>query len=120
MMITSFNVKKSSKENSLIAYGAIVFDGAFAVHDIKIIEKEDKIFIAMPSRKLKNDSFIDICHPITSKARELIEGILIEGAKILNSRTENKLSFNLSVKGMFKDFYSLTIDDYEIAEDLYK
>lgn len=52
---------------------SVTFDEAFVVHDIKVIEKDEGIFIAMPSRKTSDGEFRDIAHPINQAAREMIQ-----------------------------------------------
>ena len=57
---------------------SVTFDDAFVVHDIKIIEGQDKLFTAMPSRKTPDNEFKDIAHPINSAMRELLEGEILK------------------------------------------
>ena len=58
---------------------SVTFDDAFAVHDIKVIEGQDKLFVAMPSRKNSPDGeFKDIAHPINAETREIIQKAIIE------------------------------------------
>ena len=65
---------------------SVTFDNAFVVHDIKIIEGQDKLFTAMPSRKTPDNEFKDIAHPINSQMRETLESaILKEYDNYLNS-----------------------------------
>lgn len=56
---------------------SVTFDNAFAVHDIKIIEGQEKLFTAMPSRKTPDNEFKDIAHPINSQMRELLESAIL-------------------------------------------
>ncbi len=57
---------------------SVTFDDAFVVHDIKVIEGQDKLFIAMPSRKTPDGEFKDIAHPINAETRELLHAQILE------------------------------------------
>ena len=78
MQITDIRVKKISSEGKMKAVVSVTFDDAFVVHDIKVIEGQDKLFTAMPSRKTPENEFKDIAHPINSQMRELLEKAIIE------------------------------------------
>ena len=65
-------------EKKVKAYASIVFDEAFIVRDLKIIDGEGKLFIAMPSKKMKDGSYRDTAHPLNSKMREMIESKVLE------------------------------------------
>ena len=68
---------------------SVTFDDAFVVHDIKVIEGQDKLFTAMPSRKTQDGEFKDIAHPINRETRvKLEEAILAEYQKVLEQSTE--------------------------------
>ena len=73
MQITDVRVRKVAKEGKLKAVVSITMDDEFVVHDIKVIEGQDKKFLAMPSRKLPGGSFSDIVHPTKSALRTKIE-----------------------------------------------
>ena len=86
MQITDVRVKRVESENRMKAIASVTFDGAFAVHDIKVIEPSaaEKPFIAMPSRKTPKGEWKDIAHPINSDTRSMIQkAILDEYEKIL-------------------------------------
>lgn len=88
MEITDIRVKKiltdSSAENRMRAVVSVTFDDSFVVHDIKIIEGQDKLFTAMPSRKTQEGEFKDIAHPINREMRtKLEEAILAEYKRVL-------------------------------------
>ncbi len=69
---------------------SVTFDDAFAVHDIKVIESQDRLFTAMPSRRTPEGVFKDIAHPINSETRaELERKILDKYAEIQDDITEN-------------------------------
>ena len=79
MKITSVNVRKIEKEGSRMkGIASVVLDDSFAVHDIRIIEGEKGLFIAMPSRKATDGEYRDIAHPINSGTRDRIQTIILE------------------------------------------
>ena len=79
MKVTKVVVKKVDKENSrLRGYASIVIDDSLKIRDIRIIEGEERLFIAMPSRKMAEDKFIDVVNPINTETRELFENAIIE------------------------------------------
>lgn len=73
MEITEVRVRKVNKEGRMRAVVSITLDQVFVVHDIKVIEGERGLFIAMPSRKNSEGEHIDVAHPITQEAREYIQ-----------------------------------------------
>ena len=77
MQITDIRVKKVASEGKMKAVVSVTFDDAFVVHDIKVIEGQDKLFTAMPSRRTPENEFKDIAHPINSEMRELLETAVI-------------------------------------------
>ena len=82
MKITSVNVRITEKENSRMKGSAsIIIDDCFAIHDIRVIEGNDSLFIAMPSRKTPTGEYRDIAHPINSETRKLFEDTIIEAYK---------------------------------------
>lgn len=90
--ITDIRVKKiltdNSAESKMKAVVSVTFDDAFVVHDIKIIEGQDKLFTAMPSRKTQDGEFKDIAHPINRETRlKLEEAILAEYRNALEQST---------------------------------
>lgn len=78
MTITDVWVRKITKEGKLKAIVSITLDNEFVVHDIKVIEGEKGLFIAMPSKKSADGEFRDIAHPINSSTRENIQSIILE------------------------------------------
>lgn len=77
MEITDIRVKKVDSEGKMKAVASVTFDNAFVVHDIKVIEGQEKLFTAMPSRRTPENEFKDIAHPINSEMRELLETAII-------------------------------------------
>ncbi len=78
MEITDVRVRKVSKEGKMKAVVSVTFDNEFVVHDIKVIEGDKGLFIAMPSRKTLDGEFRDIAHPISSTTREKIQAHVLE------------------------------------------
>ena len=79
LKITSVTVRKIEKEGSRMkGMASIVLDNAFAVHDIRIIEGEKGLFIAMPSRKTPTGGYRDIAHPINPEVRKMFEEAILE------------------------------------------
>ncbi len=79
MQITSVNVKKIDKEESRMkGIASVLIDDCFAVRDIRIIEGNDGLFIAMPSRKNAEGEYHDIAHPINSETRKMFEDAIFE------------------------------------------
>ena len=78
MQITDVRVRKITSQNRMKAIASVTFDDVFVVHDIKVIENEDKVFIAMPNKRLKDGTFKDVAHPINFEFRQFIEAKVIE------------------------------------------
>ena len=79
MKITSVTVKKIDKENSRMkGIASVLLDDAFVVYDIRIIEGDNGLFIAMPSRQTSTGGYKDIAHPINSDARQMFEDAIID------------------------------------------
>ncbi|MDO5336207.1 MAG: septation regulator SpoVG [Eubacteriales bacterium] len=77
MNITDVRVRKVAKEGKMKAVVSITIDDEFVVHDIKVIEGEKGLFIAMPSRKATDGDYRDVAHPINSGTRERIQNIIL-------------------------------------------
>ena len=73
MTITDVRIRKIAAEGKMKAIVSITFDNEFVVHDIKVIEGQNGLFIAMPSRKTPDGEFKDIAHPINTDTREKIQ-----------------------------------------------
>ena len=78
MNITDVRVRKITNEGKMKCIVSITFDNLFVVHDIKVIEGHNGLFIAMPSRKTPNGEFKDIAHPINAETREKIQKAILE------------------------------------------
>ena len=78
MQITDVRVRRVAKEGKLKAVVSITIDDEFVVHDIKVIEGEKGLFIAMPSKKAMDGEYRDIAHPINSSTRDCIQSLILE------------------------------------------
>lgn len=78
MDITDVKIRKIMSEGRLRAVVSITLENMIAVHDIKIVQGDERLFVAMPSRKDENGVFRDIVHPISPAARKLIEDSILE------------------------------------------
>ncbi len=78
MTITDVRIRKLPDEGKMKAIVSVTFDDQIVIHDIKIIQGAESLFIAMPSRKLPNGEFRDIAHPINSETRKLVEDAVFE------------------------------------------
>ena len=78
MQITDVRVRKITKEGKMRAVVSITIDDEFVIHDIKVIEGDKGMFIAMPSKKAADGEYRDIAHPINSSTRENIQKIILE------------------------------------------
>lgn len=78
MNITDIRMKKITREGKLKAVASITLDDAFAIHDIKVIDGEKGMFIAMPSRKTAEGEYKDIAHPISQEARSTVQKLILD------------------------------------------
>jgi len=78
MNITDIRIRKTYEEGRLRALVSLTLDGVIAIHDIKVIDGPERLFVAMPSRRDEQGIFRDICHPITAEARKELESFILE------------------------------------------
>ena len=79
MKITSVNVRRVEKEDSRMkGIASVLLDDSFAIHDIRIIEGDNGLFIAMPSRKTATGGYRDIVHPINPETRKIFEDAILK------------------------------------------
>jgi len=78
MRITDVRVRKMTQDSKMKAIVSITIDDEFVVHDIKVIEGEKGLFIAMPSKKASDGEYRDIAHPINSETRDRIQRIILD------------------------------------------
>ena len=89
MKVTDVRIRKINDEGKMKAIVSVTFDNEFVVHDIKIIEGQNGLFIAMPSRKMGEGDFRDIAHPINSETRiRLQDAIFSEYEKVKDEKVE--------------------------------
>ena len=81
MKITDIRVRKIAKEGKLKAVVSITIDDEFVIHDIKVIDGDKGLFIAMPSKKTGDGDYRDIAHPINSTTRDNIQRLILEKYK---------------------------------------
>ena len=77
MNITDVRVRKISKEGKMKAVVSVTIDDEFVVHDIKVIEGDKGLFIAMPSRRSSDGEYRDIAHPINTATRERLQNMIL-------------------------------------------
>ncbi|NMA86446.1 MAG: septation regulator SpoVG [Tissierellia bacterium] len=78
MKITDVRIRKVQEEGKMKAIVSVTFDDEFVVHDIKIIDGQNGLFVAMPSRKMADGEFRDIAHPINAETRQKIQNAIFE------------------------------------------
>lgn len=78
MEITDIRIRQMTHDEKMKAVVSVTFDNCFVVHDIKIIDGQDRLFIAMPSRKTPDNEYKDIAHPINMETRELLQSRILE------------------------------------------
>ena len=78
MNITDVRVRKISKEGKMKAVVSVTIDDEFVVHDIKVIEGDKGLFIAMPSRRSSDGEYRDVAHPIDTSTRERLQAVILE------------------------------------------
>lgn len=88
MQITDVRVRKIEKEGKMKAIVSITLDNEFVIHDIKVIEGEKGLFIAMPSRKAADGEYRDIAHPINSMTRDMIQREILDKYAVSAAETE--------------------------------
>lgn len=78
MNITDIKIRKTISEGRLKAIVSITIDDALAIHDIKVVQGESRLFVAMPSRRDETGAFRDIVHPISTASRQSIEELILD------------------------------------------
>ena len=90
MNITDVRVRKVTKDGKMKAVVSITIDDEFVVHDIKVIEGEKGLFIAMPSRKATDGEYRDIAHPINSGTRDRIRNLILKKYEEASQETDEE------------------------------
>lgn len=99
MKITDVRIRKIASEGKMKAIVSVTFENEFVVHDIKVIEGQNGLFIAMPSRKTPDGEFKDIAHPINTETREQLQrAILDEFEKVMQEPVEDPYSMDRLTK----------------------
>jgi len=78
LVVTDVRVRKILTEGKMKAIVSVTLDDMFVIHDVKVVEGQNGLFVAMPSRKTPDGEFRDIAHPITSSAREVIQNAVLQ------------------------------------------
>jgi stage V sporulation protein G len=78
MNITDVRIRKLKDDGKMKAVVSVTFEEAFVVHDIKIIEGQNGLFVAMPSRKVGESDYRDIAHPINSEMRKVLQNVIFD------------------------------------------
>ena len=109
MQITDVRVRKIAKEGRMKAVVSITIDNEFVVHDIKVIEGDEGLFIAMPSRKSGDGEYRDIAHPLNSETRDKIQSMILDSTRRLcyypTTLRQSKCNVNAALNiytGMYK------------------
>ncbi len=77
MKVTDIKIRKLSREGKMKAVVSVTFDDAFVIHDIKVIEAQDKLFTAMPSRRAADGEYKDVAHPINAEMRDTVQNAIL-------------------------------------------
>lgn len=86
--ITDIRIKKVAGDGKMKAVASVTFDNAFAVHDVKVIDGPDKLFVAMPSRRTPDGEYRDIAHPINSEMRSMLESKVLSAYDAIEDEEE--------------------------------
>ena len=88
MDVTDERIRKIDDEGKMKAVASVTFDGEFVVHDIKVVDGEKGLFIAMPSKKMGEGDFRDIAHPLTSETRNKIKEAILDAYDNIDEEDE--------------------------------
>lgn len=112
MVITQVRIRRKEDTGTrLKGIASINLDNMLVIHDIKIIESDEGYFLAMPSKVIPNGSFKDIAHPISKDVREVMEEIIINGVKYMESNDLSDGTWNIAEDNTSK-FLDLKFVDY--------
>ena len=90
MEITDIKVRRFNSEGRMKAIVSVTFDDCFVIHDMKVIEGQDKLFVAMPSRTTRDGNFTDIAHPINVEMRAKLEEAIFAEYEAVKARAEEE------------------------------
>ncbi|MEL7596961.1 MAG: septation regulator SpoVG [Clostridiaceae bacterium] len=99
MQITDVRIRKISAEGKMKAIVSVTFDNEFVVHDIKVIEGQNGLFIAMPSRKTPTGEFKDIAHPINTDTRQRIQKAILDEYEVVKNETDTENGEEIAIEG---------------------
>ena len=102
MRITDVRVRKMTQDSKMKAIVSITIDDEFVVHDIKVIEGEKGLFIAMPSKKASDGEYRDIAHPINSETRDRIQRIILESYENALLEPNSEYTYGVMMHAMGK------------------
>lgn len=91
MTVTEIRMKPVAGDARLRALATVTLDGEIAVHDVKIISGDERLFVAMPSRRMADGSFRDIVHPVSAEARARLEGEILKAYRALSGASPTDL-----------------------------
>ena len=92
MNITDVRIRKVGEEGKMKAIASVTFDDEFVVHDVKVIEGRNGLFIAMPSRKMSDGDFRDIAHPLLSETRNRIKDAILNAYENIEDDEQKELA----------------------------
>ena len=110
MNITDIRVRRTFQDNKLKALVSVTIDGDFAVHDIKVIDGTERLFVAMPSRKDENGVFRDIAHPITPEARRTLEDSILGAYRAYLEENPHPSRPSAHTEGFSEETYNQAIN----------
>ena len=93
MEITDVRLRRVSTEGKMRAIASITINEAFVVHDVRVIDGNNGLFVAMPSKRTSDGEFRDIAHPINSETREIIQNAVIKEYEAREESEENIISY---------------------------
>jgi stage V sporulation protein G len=99
MEITDVRIRKIDSEGKMKAVVSVTFDNEFVVHDIKVIESQNGLFIAMPSRKAPDGEFRDIAHPINAETRGKIQTAILDKYECISTAADVEESKSEAAEG---------------------
>lgn len=115
MLITSIKIRRLKKsETKLQGIASVVLDNMIAIHDIKLLRKNDSMFLAMPSRMTKANTFKDIVHPINGEVRQKLEQLIVAAYKETDAAEYNIAEFLLCEDRGELHFEDLSFNDYRV------
>lgn len=113
MLITSIQMKKLENGSKLRAIVSVILDQMIAIHGIKILQSNTKLFLALPSRPVKEHMFKDIVHPVSREVQTVFERLLFGVYDQFITSGSYRVTLNLKDEQTTKSFYDLVVDDYE-------